>query len=84
MCSFVVNTHSFEDQESFPFQTDDDFLFPIPDWFRSVFLETGILACVLVSDVINVFVIITTITTIDIIITIIFVNLMILICSSSW
>lgn len=84
MCSFVVNTHFFEDQESFPFQTDDDFLFPIPDWFRSVFLETGILACVLVSDVINVFVIITTITTIDIIITIIFVNLMILICSSSW
>jgi len=28
-------------------KTDDDFLFPIPDWFRSVFLETGILACVL-------------------------------------
>ena len=28
---------------------DNDFLFPIPDWFRSVFLETGILACVLVS-----------------------------------
>lgn len=28
-------------------ESDDDFLFPIPDWFRSVFLETGILACVL-------------------------------------
>jgi len=28
-------------------KTDDDFLFPIPDWFRSIFLETGILACVL-------------------------------------
>jgi hypothetical protein len=28
-------------------ETDGDFLFPIPDWFRSVFLETGILACVL-------------------------------------
>ena len=26
----------------------EDFLFPIPDWFRTVFLETGILACVLV------------------------------------
>ena len=29
-------------------ETDEDFLFPIPDWFRSIFLETGILACVLV------------------------------------
>ena len=29
-------------------ESQDDFLFPIPDWFRSVFLETGILACVLV------------------------------------
>lgn len=28
-------------------ETDEDFLFPIPDWFRSIFLETGILACVL-------------------------------------
>ena len=28
--------------------TAQDFLFPIPDWFRSVFLETGLLACVLV------------------------------------
>ena len=84
MCSFVVNTHFFEDQESFPFQTDDDFLFPIPDWFRSVFLETGILACVLVSDIINIttfmFITITIITDI----TIIFAKYMILISSSSW
>ena len=29
-------------------ETDEVFLFPIPDWFRSIFLETGILACVLV------------------------------------
>ena len=29
-------------------ESEADFLFPIPDWFRSVFLETGILACVLV------------------------------------
>jgi len=29
-------------------ESQEDFLFPIPDWFRSVFLETGILACVLV------------------------------------
>ena len=29
-------------------ETQDDFLFPIPDWFKSVFLETGLLACVLV------------------------------------
>jgi len=29
-------------------ESQTDFLFPIPDWFRSVFLETGILACVLV------------------------------------
>ena len=29
-------------------ESQADFLFPIPDWFRSVFLETGILACVLV------------------------------------
>jgi len=29
-------------------ESGDDFLFPIPDWFRSIFLETGILACVLV------------------------------------
>ena len=29
-------------------ETGDDFLFPIPDWFRSVFLETGLLACILV------------------------------------
>lgn len=27
---------------------EEDFLFPVPDWFRSIFLETGILACVLV------------------------------------
>ncbi len=26
----------------------EDFLFPVPGWFRSVFLETGILACVVV------------------------------------
>ena len=29
-------------------ETGDDFLFPIPDWFRSIFLETGLLACILV------------------------------------
>lgn len=29
-------------------ETGDDFLFPLPDWFRSVFLETGLLACILV------------------------------------
>ena len=27
---------------------EDDFLFPAPHWFRSIFLETGILACVIV------------------------------------
>jgi len=29
-------------------ESEEDFLFPVPDWFRSIFLETGILACVLV------------------------------------
>lgn len=29
-------------------ESEDDFLFPIPDWFRSIFLETGILSCILV------------------------------------
>jgi len=29
-------------------ESQDDFLFPIPDWFKSVFLETGLLACILV------------------------------------
>ena len=53
----------------FPTQTDDDFLFPIPDWFRSIFLETGILACVLVSDITTIFIITIFITTIFIITT---------------
>jgi len=29
-------------------ESEDDFLFPVPHWFRTVFLETGILACVVV------------------------------------
>jgi len=29
-------------------ETGDDFLFPIPDWFRSVFLETGLLGILVV------------------------------------
>jgi len=29
-------------------ESEGDFLFPVPDWFKLVFLETGILACLVV------------------------------------
>ena len=29
-------------------QGDEGFLFPIPAWFETVFLETGLLACIIV------------------------------------